>query len=383
MDSDSTKLAVRGPKLPWLVALTIIIAATLLVAIRNRAERAGASSAEQLGSPSAWIIEGLSIEPKTLDVGEIWETKEYVHRLSVRNETGSPIKFSLIASCNCTSISPRVLTIPASQSEQIELKIDLTHRLPGEMGWARRDFGLQLTPVFEERHISRHGWILHGVIKSRITLNEDFLQFGESQIYGQRPPTRRLVAKVHVPTERLEIRTDEKVVVVQMHRISQNEFELDVSPSANLSPGQFRTDLSIDLVTPSHERLDGIILPVAGTVQPEVRLLSACVFLGSHRIGASANAIVVLQTPPGVAAVVDRVESDSEALAAAPTKVDGLNSGRAFLISQKITNRGEHSGNLRFLVRRDSEQLSVSVKVVYRGEPRDWIGASSRESRHE
>lgn len=310
------------------------------------------------------VVTGLII------LGSASETKQQLHRLPIQNHSDIAVEIiDWSFSCNCTSVTPRQFTVPAGKTVEVELKIDLTHRLPNEMDRAQRAFSVQLRPKLKSVPSFKSTWLMHGAVKSRVTLDADFLQFGELPMQGQRSVKRRVVATTHIPTAWLEVRNDQSVVNVQVQRRDDGRFELSFMPNPRLPAGEFRTDVHVDIVTPVGERFAGVIRPVAGTMQPEVRLLPARVFLGSHPVGSTVYGYVVMQGPAEASFHVDRIETDTMSVFATGSQVNGVAPGCTFRITQMIREFGDHTSTLRFFIGKGAEPPKmVIVEVTYRGE---------------
>src|SRR6266849_4991614 len=79
--------------------------------------------------PEEYVIEGLSVKRSALDFGEPWEEKNFVWKLPIQNVTNRDIRVHDFAlSCGCLEIEPKSLTIPAQETREVALKVDLTQQ---------------------------------------------------------------------------------------------------------------------------------------------------------------------------------------------------------------------------------------------------------------
>jgi hypothetical protein len=367
-DSKKEKVFRTNRLRNWLLAFAVLALASA-GAYRVGTFRAGASSKPPTPARADEVIHGLAVPRDSLDLGEIWEAKEFKCLVPLQNTTSGPIHIKqFLVSCNCSSVSPREMTIAAGETADITLRIDLTHRLPKEIGRPLREFAVDVQPIVNAPTKQSGLWRVHGHVKSRITLDTDYLQFGESPVFGEAPVIRRVVARTHVPTQGLLVEVKPAFVNVRVERRGDNRFDLFISPDKELRPGRFLTELGIDLVLPTGQTMPGVSLPIAGTLQRALRILPAQIFLGSHPIGSTAEAFAVLQLPANTTASVQRIESSSEDLTVVPAAVEELAAGRAFRISGRIRNGGDQTGTLRFIVRNADGHLDeVTVEVAYRG----------------
>jgi hypothetical protein len=321
--------------------------------------------------PEFQEIKGLAVKLRDLDLGTVWEDDDLHYQLPIENRTSSDIRVvDFIPSCWCLDVKPRSIVVPAWKTKLVDLALDLTHRVPGEIGLAEREFKVEITPVFESGMHHGPGWRLHGISKSRITLDTLSVDFGEAPVRGKTPVQRKVLATVHLPVDRLDVTTDPSVakVKVERHKTSANTFELAVFWNASLPVGPFKSQAVIDVISPAGERLRGTKLPIAGRMQPEVRLLPSRLILGSKPIGEKLEAVVVIQAPPDVAIKVDHIETDSRDLHIEPVAIEGLPSGRAYKVVQKVRKAGDQSGLAKFFTKSDRPSAPMEMQVCYRGE---------------
>ena len=268
-------------------------------------------------------------------------------------------------------VEPRQLTIPAGHTAEVSVRLDLTHRTQTEIGLAQRPLSVDLTTLAKNGQSAPHGWKLHGVIKSRLTLDCNHLEFGDSAAVGEEPFVRKVRAVAHIPVKRLEIESDPEIVTVHATPLptAANTFELQVSPSRQIPVGAFKTSVSLDVITEAGERLAGASLPVSGTMQPEVRVLPARILLGSKPVGTTAEAVALLQASNGTPLQVESIDVDSKDLHVEPCEVDGVAKGRAYRVIQKISKEGDQTSAVHLSVRKGSQPpRRVSVEVWYRGQ---------------
>lgn len=316
-------------------------------------------------------IKGLAVKQRDLDLGTVWEDDNLHYQLPIENRTGSDIRVKeLIPSCWCLDVKPRSLVIPAGKTYQVDITLDLTHRVPGEIGLAEREFTVEITPVFESGMPRVRGWALHGVSKSRMTLDILSVDFREATVRGQLPVPRKVLATIHVPVDHLEVTADPSVakVNVERHKSRADTFELSVSWSNSLPVGPFNTHAVIDLISPEGERLRGATLPIAGRMKPEVRILPSRLILGSKPIEEKLEAIVVLQAPANAAIVIDHIETDSRALHVEPVAIEGIARGRTYKVIQKVSKEGDQSSLVRFFIKSEKPTAPLEMQVCYRGE---------------
>jgi hypothetical protein len=365
VSEESSHLALRKRRWLRLLAFSLLVA-SCLAAFYLGSRFQPRTEAE----PSADEIGGLSVEASALDVGEVWEENAFRYSLPLHNTTDRPIRvLDFTVSCTCVGVEPRGLEIPPHQSAAVQLTFDLTHRMPAEIGEARRPFRFEIAPAFGTEQSRQPGWVLHGVARSRVVLSAAMLQFGEQMVQGQSPPERRVAAKAFIPIQRLEARAEPPLAQVRVERRDgdRGSFEMSVTPHADLPPGPFHFDVLVEPLTESGERLPAVMLPVAGQVQPAVLVIPTQLLLSSVPVGRTVEGEVVLQTRDGARLIVDKWEPDSPDIQVEPIEGD-RSSNQSFRVVQTVRSEGDHNTAVRFTARTEGrEAVIIPMRVWCRG----------------
>lgn len=319
------------------------------------------------------VIDGLAVEASTLDLGEVWEQDDYPYDLVIHNRNDAAAEiFDVAVSCGCVeAIEPRSLTLAPGTTATIRLKLNLAKRTSRERGLPKRPFEVEIHPLRRSSMTPQPGWRLHGVIKSRVTLDTLFLDFGDTAVRGQPPFARKVAAGVHMADARLRMKVVPDLVAVEVRPAegSANRFDLLLAPRPSLPVGPFECKVHLDLETKDGERLSGVGLPVTGKMQPEVRAIPAQLVFGPRRIGQTAESTVTLQVPKGEDWVVDHIETDAAGVRVEPVAASGMPPGRVFRVRQSITKVGHQSSTIRFFVRKGhGDPVPLAMKVSYDGD---------------
>lgn len=331
------------------------------------------------------VVEGLMVPVANLDIGEVWEEKDFVWELPIRNLARDTIEIRKFAnSCSCTAIEPPRLTIQPGETATVKLTIDLTHRSYAESGLVQRPFTLSVHPITRQTRHNGSGWQIHGTIRSRVTLEAKSLHFGDQPVRGQPTVTRQVLATVHVPCQGLKVTVNPLVATATVNRREDDpkRFEITIAVNPELPPGNFQTEAQISVVNPSGKRELAFILPIAGEMQPEVRLLPARVLLMPTPIGETAEAVVTLQVPPEVKVALDHIEIDDPSLRVEPAYIAGIPADHAYRLLQKVSKAGKQTNAARFFFRKQGQKiLALPVEICYHGESlkKTAVKATERE----
>ena len=118
----------------WLLAIAILGFSFLIAYLGGWAARYLRGSEQ----PTT-VIDELAVANSDLDMGEVWEAKNFVWRLPIHNLSSRTIEIRKFeTSCGCTAVEPSSISILPGETAMVNLKIDLTHRLAGEYDLERR-----------------------------------------------------------------------------------------------------------------------------------------------------------------------------------------------------------------------------------------------------
>jgi hypothetical protein len=330
--------------------------------------------------PDYELVGSLAVESSSLDLGEVWEEPEHVHTLILRNRGPREVNVTdVVTSCSCVSVRPRSFTVPPGGSVQLAVTLDLTKRDPGDLGQAVRPFAAEVYPTTPGTRAAgeRASWTIAGRVKSRITLDALALHFGERPIYGEPAEPRTLTAAVHVPAREVRVTTADAGLTanVQLLDSAGQRYTVALTPDTKaLTPGSFKTTVTVSVVTPSGETLFGARLPVEGVVRPEASLLPARLILGPRPVGATATGTLVLQGAGAKDVAVQQIETDSPDVTIAPADVDGAAGGRAYRVTQRVTKPGDRTSTARFTFTKAGRQITATVVISCFGEENPAAG---------
>jgi hypothetical protein len=325
------------------------------------------------------------VDAAALDLGEVWERPDFVHPITIRNRRSTTAEIQgFVASCGCLSVESRTLAIPPGETAAARLKLDLSHRALHELGQAVRPLNLEVRPVCKGRPSKEAGWVLHGVIKSALTLDTLAIHFGDAAVSGAAPFSRNVRAAVHVSGGSLRATANPDLVSVAVRQRPEatDVFELTIAPRKGLPVGAFACQLKLEVVSAAGEVIPGATLAIGGTIQPAVRALPARLLLGSRRVGSTAEATVTLQVPEGENWVIDHLEVESADVAVDAATAPGIPAGRTFRVRQRIGLEGPQSSVIRFVVRKGGgPPEAVTMAVCYDGDTGGAVSGTSEKAR--
>lgn len=231
-------------------------------------------------------VNGLFIDPKQLDLGEVWATPNHSFTLNVQNLAGSPRTITRFqTTCGCLQLLPENRTLQPGEKVEFAAQIQLLPGLPSERGVSHWPKTVQIDPVFKENLVPIPGWRLKGVVRNRIGIDTAQLSFADLCIHGGPAITRKVRAKNYLSGQTLTatIKPEWGKVKIENSGIA-DEFLVLVTPSPSLPIGPFRFDVPLSVQTTEEEKFPGPILEISGDMQPSSRVMPRVVFLGDHSI---------------------------------------------------------------------------------------------------
>ncbi len=327
-----------------------------------------AKAQEQRLPPAS--VNGLYIEPTSLDMGEVWETPRHTFRLRIQN-IGSIARTitRFQTTCGCLELEPPGQTIAPGGKAEFTAHLDLTHRLPYQWGVGQWPVSVRLDPVFKEDFAPTPGWEVKGIVRSRVSINTPRLAFEDQCSHGGARVWQKIRAKAYVPLKSLRASILPKSAEVRVESSAANpeDYFIFVSPNPSLPIGRFHFQVQLQAVT-----LDGEIHPcsaieVVGEMQPSSRVTPRMVLLGEHTIPTEAEADVTLRLP-AKDWKIDHIETDTTDTLVTQAKAE-LEEGVRLHITQRIRQVGDHVSIIRIAVRKPDKQVEiVPVEVRYYGQ---------------
>jgi hypothetical protein len=361
----------------------ITVAVILLVVSCLGAYWLGSLQQASTNVQKAVLIDGLAVDPVHLQIGQVWEEDPLVWSLPIQNTTGTDIAIrDFNVSCACLRVEPRTLTVPAHQTVVVKMTLDARRLASVQAGLPSRPFTLEIGLVVKKPAISGpRFWVLTGIARSRVTMDELTVDFGDEVVQGQNGAPRNVLATVRIPARRLEAAANPKAVRVKVCKVSGQpaRYQVQITPERLLPIGPFASEVMLFVVTDKGKHLRGPVVRVFGVVKPEVWAVPSRLLLGSRPIGETADSFVVLHAASGTRLVVEQIQTETTDVQVKPAVVESLPEGQTFRVAQKVTKAGEQASFIRFRIQRPGKELlEVPVEVSYRGEEPDHYSASTK-----
>jgi len=315
-------------------------------------------------TPAVRPIGGLTADPESLDIGEVWEDPAFVREVMLTNTGDRPaVVTNLSGGCECTQVKPRAFTVPPGGRQAVRVSIDLTHRFPYQFGVERRELVLPLHPTLADRGVATGAWSVTGVVKSRVSLTGRSLEFADLCGRGGTPVTRAMIATAHVPLAGLTASAPPDRASVEVRAVSAKagEYAIRVTPNTNLPFGPYRFPVTLNATLPDGRKVPCASFDVTGEVVSPVRVVPGPLLLGEHAVGTTTTTSVTVRLPSLGWSVV-RAEAEHATTTITPGEV--VASDHGYRIVHRIAQAGHQTTQLRFTCRRPdggSEVITVPM----------------------
>ena len=313
--------------------------------------------------------EGLVVAENDLDFGEVWEDGEYPWHFIVENPTPKDITIvAFSASCNCLSIEPHSLQIPAGQKAEVHVKMNLRSGAVDMEDETSKKVTISLMPHFGNGYAKQVAWNLHGRVRRLLKITPRLMDFGTDLVHGNSYPTKIATATTTLPVQTLHAKCipDMGRVEVNKSKACTDTFEIKITPHKSLPAGPFTFRVAIEPVS-SFMSLPTISFPVEGVILPEVQALPQFLCIGARPLGQTVTDTVILRSLCKEQAEVENIWISDDDLIVEPI-LDVRTRDMAFCFKQRISKRGEQSRIVAFSFRKRDHMVSVTrVNVTYVG----------------
>jgi hypothetical protein len=316
---------------------------------------------------------GLVVAPGCLDFGPAWETSQFHWVLPIENRHRTDVEIEdFVTSCTCSKVEPRSLSIPAGQTREVSLTINLTAGPKGNESkageWA---FTVGIRPKIRGENPSaiREAWTLRGTVRKLLSLDQPLVDFGRQSELALPLPMRRIRVVSAIPLKGLSARMGADFLPVSVQQASEggDEFDVTVLCPVGLPVGAVRRDIILAAQLDSGEEIIKP-LPVLGQIVADVQTDPPEVLLGARFVGGVAQESLSLYSlarrPFEI--VFKTVEGEGLSL----EEMAPLQPGEpaTFRVRQQILKEREQTGKVVFRVRpAGGREIEIVVPVSYHG----------------
>ncbi|MBX9583962.1 MAG: hypothetical protein K2X87_26990 [Gemmataceae bacterium] len=334
--------------------LVALVAAGALFGFQRRSARTPAVAAE----PDRVVA-----EPRSLDLGEVWESDKFEWPVTVRNLGAEPVRVSsLTAACSCVGSASSTVEVPPGEARPLPFVLDLRETCASAEPAAVRDVKLPLGVSVDPADAQpRSRWVVRGRVRSAVHVSARAIDLGRYPA-GSAPRSRVVRIRELVPLSDLTADTDSPALAVRLKPAGSAALDLVVEPHANLPPGRYQAEVLIRPTTAAGTAPPPTRLPVEFEVLDDVQPDAPAVLLGPRPVGEVAEGTVTLRSFAGHALRDVTWTTDGPEVEVRPGDGDGT-----FVVRSKVARPGDQAGRVRFAGTAGGRPFVVSVEVRYYG----------------
>ncbi|MEX2119600.1 MAG: hypothetical protein WD847_08395 [Pirellulales bacterium] len=320
-------------------------------------------------SRSAPGKEILTVDDKWLNFGVVWEQKDYVVTLPLKNLSDGPLEVRAVISCGCGAFDPQQLTMAPGATERVRVSLDLTRPDPEIDSGLPRDFATLVTFALDEK--SPVSFNLRGeVLPHPLSIQPRSVEFGEPLIKDSPWPSRSVRVTSAHPIRSLQAVCDKRIADVRVHRPIPGDYswEVVVSPSPELPPGPLELRVALDAVfdVPELAGVPPATLDVKGVVETDVYANPRSLHFGLVGVGEVVSEVLSLGSRHDPFEVLGMEPSGGSELSVTPAG-ELAGGGVSYLVSRRVDEAGLQRGHVRFDVGQGRRRYEVVVPV-------SWVG---------
>jgi hypothetical protein len=213
----------------------------------------------------------LGISQESLEIGTVWSAPDFRHELTVRNLTTADVVVKrVVASCECTSISPASFRLSPGAQRQLALGIDLTRASGAIEERTERSLAAELKFVMAGGRVQV--FQLGGKVAFPFVANGVPITFERPVPFDAAPPTATFAIHKHRDVTELSVLIDpaegtvRRVPALSSARV--DVFEVEPSPRRPL--GDFWFEIRVDAHVKGRGTAGEMPVQVFGAVEADV-----------------------------------------------------------------------------------------------------------------
>jgi len=322
----------------------------------------------------------LVVDEATLDLGALRWTPNFTWELPIRNAAHEDIQITQFArSCNCATIKPETLLIPAGSTEHVTLTADFSRSdsdWPATIPRYQQEFSVSILATYRrvvDDAVGRVRWRFQGQMHTSWVGSPPTIDFGDDLIRSRgavgttlivcERPVERLWAKCEPSLARVKVRTKDD---------DGREHILSVSLEPGLPVGHHEFQVNLEGVSPEGRQLSGLPVFVEATVKGVAEAVPASLDFGVRSVGTKSSAELMLQPREGRPFKLMEVKRASEELEVREINADEDRAEYVYRVSQPISRLGQQSTAITFSLQMPASYESQEIVV-----PVSYFGVSS------
>jgi hypothetical protein len=313
----------------------------------------------------------LVVAPQALKLGRVWSSDEdLIWTLPIENRDNRDVSIaSFRTSCACTAVKPTSLRIPAGESREVTLQINLRSYANDGNSDSERPIAIEIVPQIVSSHRGFHSWRVEGTMCLPFSITPRVIDFGDDILVGSPRQTSSVVLDCAKTIDNVIVKSVENLATATVRAAdrTKSRFILNVQSMDHSAPGPIDGSVLLSGIRSDGYEFPPVRVPVRGTVVHQVRVAPSIVHLGAQALGSLAEEYVTVSSRDGspfqIVGVFPSVrELRAERLGEPESAL------KRFLIKQNVTELGHQRSDIEFsVVQGTGEPAKLRLTVMYHG----------------
>jgi hypothetical protein len=325
--------------------------------------------AEVLTAPSQQRL--LTLQPGSLDFGEVWAQPHFRWTMMVSNPTDQAINVDQIdTSCRCVSVEPSSFSINPGDSLVLNVSMNLqgeaADRQQAAGGIDRESVTISLTPHVRGS-MRTESWHIHGTVRRAVLTSAAAIDFGDVSRDALKRSRQTILVRCVEPDSTLAVETALRFGPVAITPVSGDKglHQIDVGMSENTPIGTVNSELVIKPSTHDGAPLPSLRLPISANVLGDIEAVPSAIAFSVVSPGQGVEESLVLRSRNNTAFDVENVAVDDDGLSAVMEA--GAASQKRCIVRLMPSKGAARRACIRFDIRSraDGHEESVRVPVTY------------------
>jgi hypothetical protein len=246
-----------------------------------------------------------------LELGDVWETDRHLAIIRIHN--GGKAQRELLdirASCACAGLEPRRVTIPAGETREIRVQLNLRPRSDENRAVSSRSFSLPIwarEQATDGPSVERY-WVVRAKVSSA------FRRVPSAE-FGRRSEVIQSVGGLIVPIvsaqelERINVVPSPSFMAEIRRTSSDGDWDLKVKPKPGLTRGLYAEEILLEPELRGGQLLPAVAVPASLSVVSDFEVVPEIIQSGSCEAGTVTSNRVELRSLTGRSFTVEQITS--------------------------------------------------------------------------
>jgi hypothetical protein len=247
----------------------------------------------------------LRVDPKYLDFGRVPVNDRFAWTLTIANTSSKDIVIEDIdTSCDCGSIDPKSLVIPAREAADVHFALNLTASDADTAMQHDWPFATRVIVSVKDAQLGKHNyvWEIHGEVWTPLVASPQKLVFPEGSLVRGTPFESKIVSLFsQMPLAHLTASCEKDLTQAAVAPAQSDalKYQLAIMPSTMLSVGKHDFPVRLNATSTNGTPLPATVVQVSAMVVNDVEFVPPEIRFHAAELGECLRETVVLRSRTG------------------------------------------------------------------------------------